>query len=206
MKKIIMIIMALCLMAPAVQAELSKKDVKRIEKQAKQRAKELKEKGYEAMGSRSIQASLEKHITLVEEGAKEQESTYTAKSKNNARQACLSNAMNEYVSTELSQIKGRTGTELKANEVDPEGEEFSKFFSTFERVSQSEIRGELKESCAFCRALPDGRYEILMLFTVDPENASKARVRSLRNAVIESGVPDIYEKAMTKIIENSFND
>lgn len=206
MKKIIMIIMALCMIAPMAQAELTKKQTKKIEKQAKQRAKELKAQGFEVMGSVPMQAAIEKHLALVEEGAVPQETMYTSKSKNNARQACLSNAMNEYASKQLSQIKGRSVVELQSEEVDPNSEEFSKFFSTFERVSQGEIRGELQESYAVCRSLPDGRYEVYMYLTVDPEKASKSRVRAMRNAIIESGVPDIYEKAMTKAVETIFSE
>lgn len=201
MKKIIMIIMALCIMAPMAQAELTKSELKTIRKEAKARAKEFKKQGYSVMGSVPLESAIEKHRILVKEGAEEQPGYGTAKSKNNGRQMCLTYALNEYSTRMMSQIKGRSVTDSFANENDEAGEsEIARFYAAFERITQMEIQGELQESYSVCKELPDGRYRFEMYFTIDPERASQARQRAVKNAAIEAGLTDAYAKKISDFV------
>lgn len=185
-----MIIMALCMMAPMAQAELTKKQIKKIEKNAKSMTKELKKEGFSVVGSQPLEASLIKHYTLLEEGATDQSSVANTKTKNAGRRVCLSQAMIEYATKELSVLDGEAVDELVTDQVDPKSAEFSKFNSTFHTKVQAEIQGEIQESCTVCKQLPDGTYEFRMFCTVDPEKAAQARRRAIRNAAIEAGYSD----------------
>jgi len=193
MKKIIMILMALCLMTPLANAELSKKEQKKIEKTAKERVKALEKEGFSVMGSIPLKDALISHYTALKEGFEEQIGVGRAKSKNNGRQMCLTNALSEYSSRAMSQIKGRSVKDSYGNEIPIEGEpEFDRFMAVYERLTQSEIKGELKESFTLTKVLPDGSYEFRMFMLVDENKSLTKRQKALRDAAIESKLAKEY--------------
>ena len=202
MKKIIMILMAFCLIAPMANAELTKKQVKNIEKMAKDQAKKLEKEGYTVMGTIPLRTALEKHYTALEEGATEQLGTGHARSKNNGRQMCLTYAMSEFSTKASSQIKGRSVTDSYGNEVDTENDaEFARFYAAYERLTQKEIKGELKESFTLVKQNPDGSYEFAMYLTVDEKKASELRKRALNNAITESKLSQTYAEQISEFVK-----
>lgn len=203
MKKILMIVMAICLLAPAAMAEqaLTSKQEKTCNKYAKERAKQYKKEGFEIMGSRPLQDELYRHFAKLELGATEQLGTGHSKSQNNGRQMCMTAAMSEYASKAVSQIKGRSVTDTYGNEVDTENDaEFARFYSAYERLTQKEIKGELQESFTLMKRNPDGSYEFRMFFTVDEDKAMKRRQKALQEAAAESGLAQNYAKQVSEFI------
>ena len=201
MKKIIMILMAICLIAPMATAELSKKQVKAISKMAKDRSKKLEKDGYSVMGSVPLKAALENHYTALENGATEQVGNGRSKSKNTGRQMCLTYAMSEYASKELSQLKGRSVIDSYGNEVDTEkDEEFARFYAAYERLTQKEIKGEMQESFTVYRQLPDGTYEFEMYLTVDEAKAKDKREKAIRGAAAESKLAQDYARQISEFV------
>lgn len=206
MKKIIMMLMALCLMAPVAIAQdtlpaLTPKQEKLCNKNAKARAKQLKKQGFSIMGSLPLEDALYRHLAKIELGATEQEGHGTSKSKNTGRQMCLSSAMAEYASKEVSQIQGRTFMDVQGNEIDPTGDEnFVRFYAAFERLTQKEIKGEMQESFTVMKQNPDGSYEFDMFMTIDPQKANARRQKALQDAVTESGLAQQYANQMSDFI------
>ena len=198
MKKIIMIIMALCLMAPAAMSQqnaLTPKQEKMCNKNAKDRAEQLGKGGYEVMGSLPMEDLLYKHFAKLEMGASEELGTGHSKSQNNGRQMCMTYAMSEYASKAVSQIKGRSVTDSYGNEVDTENDaEFARFYAAYERLTQKEIKGELQESFTLMKKNPDGSYDFRMYFTVDDNKALARRQKALKDAAAESGLAQDYAK------------
>lgn len=204
MKKLIMILMAFCLIAPMANAELTKKQEKAISKMAKDRAKKMEKEGYSIMGSLPIQAALEKHYTALECGAVEQIGNGHSKSKNNGRQMCLTYAMSEYASKEVSQLKGRIVTDSYGNEVDTENDpEFARFYAAYERLTQKEIRGELKESFTVCKQLADDSYEFVMYLTIDESKANNRREKAIRDAISETKLAQDYAKQVSGFVNGN---
>lgn len=201
MKKLIMILMAICLIAPVASAQLDKNTTKKVEKMAKDKAKQLEKSGYTVMGSIPLKESLIKHYTSLYSGATEQIGTGHSKSKNNGRQMCLTFAMSEYASKALSQIKGRNVTDSYGNEVDTENDaEFARFYAAYERLTQKEIKGELKESFTVMKQNPDGSYEFEMYMLVDEKEALSARQKALKEAAAESKLAQNYAEQVSKFI------
>ncbi|MDE7408925.1 MAG: hypothetical protein K2N09_02770 [Muribaculaceae bacterium] len=201
MKKIIMILMALCLIAPVAMAQLTPKQEKQCNKNAKERAKQFKKDGFEIMGSRPLQDELYKHFSKLEMGATEQLGTGHSKSQNNGRQMCLTFAMSEYASKAASQIKGRSVTDSYGNEVDTENDpEFARFYAAYERLTQKEIKGELQESFTIMKKNDDGSYDFRMYFTVDENKALARRQKALQDAAAESGLAQNYAKQVSEFI------
>ncbi len=201
MKKIIMILMALCLIAPAAMADLTPKQEKLCNKNAKDRAKQFKKDGFDVMGSLPLQDVLYKHFAKMEMGASEQIGTGHSKSQNNGRQMCLTYAMSEYASKAASQIKGRSVTDSYGNEVDTENDpEFARFYAAYERLTQKEIKGELQESFTIIKQNPDGSYDFRMYFTVDEDKALARRQKALKDAAAESGLGQDYARQVSEYI------
>lgn len=199
MKKLITIIMALCLLVPAAMAET--KAEKEALKKAKNRAKELTKEGFKVMGSQSLQDLLFKHYAQIEDGAYEQMGFGHAKSQNNGRQMCLTSAMSEYSSKASSQIKGRSVTDAYGNEVDTENdEEFNRFYAAYERLTQKEIKGELQESFTIMKQNPDGSYDFRMYMVVDENKAKIRRQKALEAAAAETNLAQNYAKQVSAFI------
>lgn len=203
MKKIITFLMALCLLAPVAVAQqaLSSKQEKLCNKNAKDRAKQLKKDGYDVMGSLPLQDALYKHYAKMELGATEQMGNGHSKSKNNGRQMCLTSAMAEYASKAVSQVKGRSVTDAYGNQIDTENDpEFDRFYAAYERLTQKEIKGELQESFTVIRQNPDGSYDFQMYLLVDENKAAARRQKAMKDAVAESGLAQDYAKQVSDFI------
>ncbi len=202
MKKIIMILMALCLIAPATMAQtLTPKQEKLCNKNAKERTKQLKKQGYEIMGSLPLQDALYKHYAKMELGATEQQGNGHSKSMNNGRQMCLTSAMSEYASKASSQIKGRSVTDAYGNEIDTENDpEFARFYAAYERLTQKEIKGELQESFTIVKKNPDGSSEFTMFFLVDEDKAKARRQKALKEAAEETNLAQNYAKQVSEFV------
>lgn len=185
MKKIIMILMALCLAMPGAFAELTKDQLKRNEKMAKNTAKDLKKKGYENMAPYPLEETLlQFYNEKADKGLDFQpgESVPT-RSKNNARQMAQASALNSYSLSINADIKGKTNNIAKAGLI-PEAE-VDNFESCFMAETQSQIRGDLKEMVSLCKQNPDGTYEVTIYYLVDPNAATNARARALEKAIEE---------------------
>lgn len=201
MKKLMMILMALCLIAPAAIADLTPKQEKICNKNAKDRAKQYKKDGYEIMGSLPLQDALYKHFAKLEMGATEEIGNGHSKSQNNGRQMCMTYAMAEYASKAVSQIKGRSVTDSYGNEVDTENDaEFARFYAAYERLTQKEIKGELQESFTIMKKNPDGSYDFRMYFTVDENKAMARRQKALKAAAEETNLAQNYAKQVSDFV------
>lgn len=201
MKKLIMILMALCLIAPVAMADLTPKQEKLCNKNAKTRAKELKKQGYTVMGTLPLEDVLYKHYAKLEMGANEQMGNGHSKSKNNGRQMCLTSAMSEYASKAVSQIKGRSVTDAYGNEVDTENDpEFARFYAAYERLTQKEIKGELQESFTVVKENSDGSFDFQMYMLVDENKALARRQKALQDAAAESNLAQGYAKQVSEFI------
>ena len=208
MKKIIMILMALCLLAPAASAQqaLTPKQEKICNKNAKDRAKQLKKEGFEIMGSLPLQDALYKHFAKMELGATEQMGNGHSKSQNNGRQMCLTQAMSEYASKAVSQIKGRSVTDAYGNEIDTEkDEEFARFYAAYERLTQKEIKGELQESFTIMKKNPDGSYDFRMYMLIDENKAQARRKKAMQAAAEESKLAQDYARQVSEFINEPLN-
>lgn len=204
MKKIIIMLMALCLAFPSIQAtEVSKKEQKQIESMVKTQKKDLSKKGWTVMGSYPLDASLERHYTSMIADNKEEQVGFSTKtkSKNNGRLIAQSNAMNEYAGKWASQLKQRIVGDAQ---VESDNAEFEHFYSAYERLVESEIRGELQESFSLIRENNDGTYEIAIYYLIDTEKASKARMRALENAVKESEYAQKYADLISNFVREGF--
>ncbi|WP_277123085.1 hypothetical protein [Bacteroides ndongoniae] len=207
MRKIIMFLLAFCLVAPVVDAQ-NKALEKELKKEYKDRKKELKKGGWEIFGtSRSADVTLLKHfdkLNTLGDDAKEVVGIASKfKSKNVGKQMAVNNACLTYAQAAGSYVKGRVMSDMAGDGVDAEGE-MDNFYAAYERLVEKEIRGEMEESYSIIRDNGDGTFELQTYFIVNESAASKARIRAMEEAAKESAAAQKYANQISEFVQEGF--
>lgn len=208
MKKVILLLMALCMVLPAMNAQNDKALKKAMKKEYKVKMKEFKKDGWTLYGSsRSLDVALLNHYAnLNKEGEDAYEIVGTCskfKSKNVGHQTCINNACNIYAQQAGRQLKGRIVSDIAGNGDDVAGE-FDHFYAAYESLVQKELNGELQESFSVIRSNKDGSYEMQTFFIVSESAATKARIRAYENAAKESAAAQKYGKKISDFVREGF--
>ncbi len=207
MKKIILFLMAFCLMAPAVNAQ-NKKLQKAREKECKVKIKEYKKENWKLFGSsRSTDVALLTHYdklnTLGDDGREVMGVASKFKSKNVGHQMAINNACLTYAQQAGSHIKGRMVSDMSGDGVETD-KEFDHFYAAYERLVEKEIKGEMQESYSIIRDNGDGTFEMQTYFIVSEKAATQARIRALENAAKESAAAQIYAQKVSDFVREGF--
>lgn len=209
MKKILLFLMALCLIMPAAVAQNNKALEKELKKEYKTKMKEFKKGKWSIYGSsRSLGVALLSHYDKL---AKEGEENYEIigacskfKSKNIGHQTCINNACITYAQQAGRQLKGRIVSDMAGNG-DDAAAEFDHFYAAYESLVQKELGGELQESFSIIRTNSDGTYEMQTFFIVSESAATRARIRAYENAAKESAAAQKYAKKVSDFVREGFN-
>ncbi len=185
MKKIIVFLMALCMVMPAAYAELSKDELKHNEKMAKNEAKKRKKQGWDNMGPLPLEESLFRMYNEMTEKGLDYEPGVSnpSRSKNNARQMCLTSALNSYSLKNEANIKGKAKNLSRDGMISEVA--LDQFESAFLTETTQQVRGELKEAVSMVKENPDGTYVVEIYYLVDPAAANNARARALEKTIEE---------------------
>ena len=193
MKKIIMLLMALCMVLPAMNAQNNKALNKALKKEYKVKMKEFKKGNWTLYSSsRSLDVALLNHYAkLNKEGEEAYEIVGTCskfKSKNVGHQTCINNACNIYAQQAGRQLKGRIVSDIAGNGDDVSGE-FDHFYAAYESLVQKELNGELQESFSVIRSNKDGSYEMQTFYVVSESAAAQKYAKKVSDFVREGFKP-----------------
>lgn len=209
MKKIIFILLALCLMAPIATIDAKNKELeKALKKEFKNKKKELKKEKWKLFGSsRSLDVALLSHYdklnTLGDDAHEIVGVASRFKSKNVGHQMAINNACITYAQQAGSHVKGRAFSDMSGDGVEAD-KEFDHFYAAYERLVEKEIKGEMEESFSIIRENNDGTFEMQTFFIVSEKAASKARIRALENAAKESAAAQVYADKVAKFVREGF--
>ncbi len=210
MKKVIVLLLALCLALPAVNvsAQNNRALNKALKKEYKMKMKEFKKGGWTLYGSsRSLDVVLLKHyekLNAENENAYEIVGTCSKfVSKNVGHQTSINNACNIYAQQAGRLVKGRIVSDLAGS--DDVAAEFDHFYAAYESQVQKELNGELQESFSVIRTNKDGTFEMQTFFIVNESAATRARIRAFENAAKESAVAQKYAKQISEFVNEGFN-
>ncbi len=209
MKRIIVILIAMVLTVPVVNAQ-NKVLQKAIKKEYKSKMKQYSKEGWKLFGSsRSLDVALLKHYdkleSLGENGFEIVGICAKYKSDNIGHQAAINNACNTYARNAGSHVKGRLVSDMASNGDDTSGE-FDHFYAAYETLVEKEIRGEMQESYAIYRDLGNGEKTMQVYFIINEDAASKARIRAYENAMKESEAAQKYATKVSDFIKEGFED
>ncbi len=209
MKKIIMLILAVILMVPAVEAE-NKQLQKALKKEYKAKIKEYKKEKWKLFGSsRTLEVALLQHYDQLNglgEDAREIVGIASRfKSKNVGHQQAINNACITYAQQAGSHLKGRVVSDIAANGDDTSAE-FDHFYAAYERLVEKEIKGEMTESYSIIRCIDPktGEYEMQTYFIVNESAATRARIRAMENALKESEAAQRYAQKVSDFVKEGF--
>ena len=209
MKKLIMFLMAICLVAPQVDAQ-NKTLEKARKKEYKAKMKEYKNENWKLFGSsRSLDVALLTHYdklnNLGEDGHEIVGVASKFKSKNVGRQMAINNACLTYAQQAGSQVKGRIVSDMAGDGIDADAE-FDNFYAAYERLVEKEIKGEMKESYCIIRDNGDGTFEMQVYFIVSESAASQARIRAMEAAAKESAAAQKYAQKVADFVREGFEE
>ncbi len=207
MKKIILFIMAICLIAPVADAQ-NKQLGKRQKQEYKTKMKEYNKEGWKLFGSsRSLDVALLTHYdklnNLGEDGREVLGIASRFKSKNVGKQMAINNACLTYAQSAGSHVKGRVVSDMAGDGVEADAE-FDHFYAAYERLVEKEIKGEMSESYSIIRDNGDGTFEMQVYFIVSESAATKARIRALENAAKESAAAQKYAEKVADFVREGF--
>lgn len=209
MKRIILLLMAVCLMAPVVNAQ-NKTLEKARKKEYKTKMKEYKNENWKLFGSsRSVDVALLTHYdklnSLGDDGREVMGTASKFKSKNVGHQMAINNACITYAQQAGSHVKGRIVSDMAGDGVEAD-KEFDNFYAAYERLVEKEIKGEMQESYSIIRENGDGTYEMQTYFIVSENAATQARIRALENAAKESAAAQKYAAKVADFVREGFSE
>jgi hypothetical protein len=207
MKKIIMILLALVLAIPAVEAQ-NKALEKAQKKEYKTKMKEYKKEGWKIFGTtRSLDVALLNHYDqlnqLGENGSEVVGIATKFKSKNVGHQMAINSACTTYAREAGSNLKGRVVSDITGDGTEAAGE-FDHFYAAYESLVEKEIKGELQESFSVIRDNGDDTFEMQSYFIVNESAATRARIRALDNAAKESEAAQKYAQKVSDFVRDGF--
>ena len=206
MKKIIVFLMALCLMIPAVNAAGNKQLEKAHKKEMKAKMKEYKKEGWKLFGStRTLEVALLTHYdklnNLGDDGYEVAGVATNFKSKNIGKQMASNSACVTYAQMAGSTLKGRVVSDMSANGTDG-SEEFEHFYAAYERLVEKEIKNEMSESFSIIKDNADGTYELQTYYIINESAAYKARMRALEQAKKETALAQENADKIAEFVRN----
>ena len=213
MKKLgmyLMFALAMIIATPSTYAQhLTDKEIKR---EVKKKARQLKKEGWTIYSSPyTLETALTAYYQeLQKDGAQHMVGVASSfKSKNVGKQAALNSAINEYSRQAKSFVRGRVISDMFNNASEDVPEEFDKFYAAYESMVVNEIKGELKPSFSLIREKDkkDGKgvYEMQTYFVLNENEASKARLRAMENALKESTLAEEYASKVANFISEGFD-
>lgn len=208
MKKFIYLLLAMILMAPVAADAQNKVLQKQLKKEYKSKMKQYNKEGWKLFGSsRSLEVALLKHYekldNLGDNGYEIVGICAKYKSDNVGHQAAINNACNTYARNAGSHVKGRVVSDMASNGDDTSAE-FDKFYAAYESQVEKEIKGELRESYAIYREIGNGEKTMQVLFVIDEDAATRARIRAYENAMKESEAAQKYANSVSEFIKEGF--
>lgn len=199
MKKLISLIMAFCVLAPAASAELTKALQKQIDKEAQKQAADLKKAQWEVFGtSRTLEGSVIGHLSKTMnpgEACTEVVGVVAKiKSKSTGKQQALQNAAAQFAAAQVANVKSASGGAVAAD-----ASAFARFSAAFASVLEREVASVLRESYSVIRPVSPGVYDMQTVCTVSLSDGNEATRRALAEVGKQS--PD-FERWSTQALSS----
>ena len=208
MKKTLLLAMTLFFASVAVIAQ-PKTSEKALWKQAKKQAKTMTKQGWKVDGSQLMENCFFNHaMKLTDEKNQEIVSTVsgntTVRTVNQGKQWARNMANQSYAKDASTVVKGRITGESGAG-IDG-APSVDNFYEAYEALVYKAIQGELKLSFGIYRETEAGNIEYIGYYIVNEDEASKARIHAMQNAMKESEFARKHAEEIGKFVQAGFNE
>ena len=195
-----------------VYSQSSKKETKMLqkarEKQFKERKKQFAREGWKISGSaKTIDVALLEYYQKLNSNESNYEivgEVSACNSINVCKQAAFNNAILEYATRAGSYVKGRITSDMQLDQTTGRGE-FDKLYGAYERMVAAEVKNVLKESFSMVKEQSNDTRQYKTFFIIDEVAASKARVRAIENALLETKIAQEYAKKISEFVREGFD-
>lgn len=206
MKKIISL-MLLCLMFIANAVAQPKNSDKSLWKMAKKEAKILKKEGWKVDGSMPLENLLFNHYKKLNDTNNQElignvMGNTSVQTLNQGQQWASSIVCVSYAKQAGQTIKGRLASEVGAGVAG--GPSADSFYEGYESKVEKEIKGELKRSFSLYREMEGGRIDYKAYYTINEDEAHKARLRAMQMAMEESEFARANAERISKFVREAF--
>ena len=194
-----MMIVALLALAPA--SGQTRSDLKSARKDAATAAKMLKREGFKPVELGDVKTRLEKYFLKVNSGCAQVIGIAdNCMSTNLAQVTALSNAATQYAMLAGGDVRGR----IVSSTTSLSGQQVDNIVSSFERLVEKDIRGELVPYITAVRE-KRGRITARVYCIVDMDAAARLRRRALEIALEEQALVGKYGSMVSDWIDEGFN-
>ena len=198
-KALTMMIAALLALAPVFGQ--NRADLKSAKKDAVSAAKMLKREGFKPVELGDIKTRLEKYFIKVNTGCAQVIGVAdNCMSTNLAQVTALSNAATQYAMLAGGDVRGR----IVSSTTSLTGQQVDNIVSSFERLVEKDIRGELVPYVTAVRE-KKGRITARVYCIVDIDAAAQLRRRALEIALEEQSLAEKYGSMVSNWIDEGFN-
>lgn len=198
-KALTMMIAALLALAPVFGQ--NRADLKSARKDAASAAKMLKREGFKPVELGDIRTRLEKYFLKVNAGCTQVIGVAdNCMSTNLAQVTALSNAATQYAMLAGGDVRGR----IVSSTTSLTGQQVDNIVSSFERLVEKDIRGELVPYVTAVRE-KKGRITARVYCLVDIDAAAQLRRRALEIALEEQSLAEKYGSMVSNWIDDGFN-
>ena len=200
MKKALTMMIA-ALLALALVFGQNRADLKSAKKDAVSAAKMLKREGFKPVELGDIKTRLEKYFIKVNAGCAQVIGVAdNCMSTNLAQVTALSNAATQYAMLAGGDVRGR----IVSSTTSLTGQQVDNIVSSFERLVEKDIRGELVPYVTAVRE-KKGRITARVYCIVDIDAAAQLRRRALEIALEEQSLAEKYGSMVSNWIDEGFN-
>lgn len=201
MRRIILFAVA-ALVALAPLSAQSRQDLRAAKKEAAEAAKALKRDGYKPIELGNVQTRLEKYFLKTYAGCAQVIGiAENCMSTNMGQVTALANAANQYAILAGGDIRGR----MASNITTLNGQQMDNLVSSFERLVEKEIRGELIPYVTAVRERR-GAYSVRAYCIIDEDAAAQVRRRALMTALEEQKLAEQYGSMVSNWIDEGFRN
>ena len=196
----ILLVAALVALAPA--GAQSRSEMRAAKKDAAAAAKTLKRNGYKPIELGDVQTRLEKYFLKTYAGCTQVIGVAeNCISTNMGQVTALANAANQYAIMAGGDIRGR----LTSSITNMNGQQMDNLVSSFERLIEKEIRGELIPYVTAVRERR-GVCSVRAYCIIDEDAAAQARRRALMTALDEQKLAEQYGSMVSDWIDEGFRN
>ena len=199
MKRIVLFLVAALVALAPVSAQ-SRQELRAAKKEAAEAAKRLKRDGYKPVELGDIQTRLEKYFLKTYAGCAQVIGiAENCISTNLGQVTALANAANQYALLAGGDIRGRMTSSI----TNMNGQQMDNLVSSFERLVEKEIRGELIPYVTAVRERR-GVYSVRAYCIIDEDAAAQVRRRALMTALEEQKLAEQYGSMVSNWIDEGF--
>lgn len=200
MKKLMIIAAAALVALAPLYAETSKKDIANARKEAATAAKRLHREGYKTVELGDVETRLEKFFLKTYAGCTQVVGTAEkCVTSNLAQLTAVNNAANMYALNAGGVVRGR----IVSSTSSLTGTQIDELVSSFERIIQKEIRGELVQYVIAVKE-KKGVYAARAYCLVDPQASIRVKRLAIEAALEEQALSQQYGSLISDWIDEGF--